>query len=218
MRPMLGQCVLEVDLNNVINAYNSGWRVVCITDASNDIKSLMPEAIMASVFLPPYDAMELLMDGNVDGFNMVYSEYLYNTQEITMMIDIILAAMYKGINIILYIPVDEFKDINFWSVFSNCLTYTTGIVPACFGNQFFYDVSRNNANMIRLFVDGFINYGELLVYHDGPIYDPNVCIMVCGNIGFITENESEAIQYVNSYKDRIVENNNVFLKKGFIKV
>ena len=216
MRNLPGQLTVCTEPAEAKALYDQGWKVICLSEV-NEYKDIMPDAMLGSVFLPPYESMDLLLDGNMDMFSIAYSEYLFNSNEVEMMISIIMAAMYQGINIVLMISRHEYE-LGFYQIFANCVASATGILigfsmymPAA------YDPKFNDQNMARLYMDGFINYADLLVFTDNPIINPYVCIRVCNDIGYITKDAQEAIDYISSYFFRIKENSNVFLKKGFIK-
>lgn len=205
------------DQQLALNEYNSGYRVVCFSDEANEIKAMMPEAIMASIFLPPYELMDILMDGDMQTFSYYYTEYLATSEEVNTMIDIILAALYKGINIVFYVPRSEFE-LGFWQIFNNYFVGLTGVIPGIMGgNPQNVDYLANNPNIMRLFSKGFMDYPDLLTGFDGPITDPILCVMMCERIGFSADPEY-AIQYINSYKASIENNNGIFLQKGIVRV
>lgn len=216
MRILPGQLILCIEPAEAKALYDQGWRVICLSE-SNDYRDIMPEAMMGSVFLPPYDSMDALLDGNMDAFSLMYSEYLFNSNEVEMMISIIMAAMYQGVNIVLFLSKQEYE-LGFYQIFANCVASMTGIfIGFSLYMAAAYDEKFNDQNMARLYMDGFISYADLLVSTDNPITNPYVCIRICNDIGFITKDGKEAVDYVNSYLLRIKENNNTFLEKGFIK-
>lgn len=217
MRNLLGQITICVDPAEAKVLYDQGWRVICLSE-KNDYVGIMPEIMMGSVFLPPYECMDMLLDGAMDQFALAYSEYLFNSNEVEMMISIILAAMYQGINIVFLIAQQEYN-LGFYPVFSTCFTNMTGVMigfsmymPAA------YDTKFNDRNMARLYMDGFINYADLILFSDNPITDPYVCIRICNDIGYMVTDGQEAINYIAPYFQRIKDNNNTFLKKGLVKV
>lgn len=217
MRVLQGQLTVCIDPAEAAALYNQGWRVICLSE-TNEFKDIMPEAMTGSVFLPPYECMDMLLDGNMDEFSATYSNYLLSSNEVEMMVSIILAAMYQGINIVFMISQSEYE-LGFYQIFSVCFGCMTGItigfsmyMPSAYNPNF------NDSNMVRLYMDGFIGYPDLLVYADNPILDPYVCIRICGDIGFITTDEKDAVSYISSYFNNIKGNNNKFLEKGLIKV
>lgn len=212
---MTGQLIVCVDLETTIGYYRQGWRVICLSEDKQH-QAVMPDLMMGSVLLPPYESMDALLDGNKDLFALMYSDYLFNNLDVRTMQSIILAALYRGVNIVIFIPPQEYE-MGFINVFLQCYTSATGVYVGFHGQSpAVLDYNYNNSNMIRLYMEGLFPYSELLLYYEGPINDPTVCIRVCADIGFITEKELEAIQYVNSFKSR-VEESGKFLPKGLIR-
>lgn len=216
MREILGQSVITIDLESTKNLYDSGWRIICISEVNED-KISMPDMMMGSLLIPPYDTMDLLLDGKYDEFAAMYSQYLYSSQEVEMMISIMLTALYQGVNIVLYVPKNVYE-LNFIPVLAAFISDTTGIVYGNPYTQAIYNKGYNDRNMARLYTDGFMQYSDMLVYTDGDINDPYTCIRMCRDIGYITEDQVDAINYIKGYKNRIRMNNNIFLPKGLIKV
>ena len=58
MREILGQSVITIDLESTKNLYDSGWRIICISEVNED-KISMPDMMMGSLLIPPYDTMDL---------------------------------------------------------------------------------------------------------------------------------------------------------------
>ena len=212
---MAGQITTCIDLEAAEWYYNQGWRVICFSE-DKQFQAYMPEMMMGSIFLPPYESMDSLLDGNTDLFSMMYSEYLCTNPDVGTMMSIMLMALYRGVNIVLFVPRQEYE-LGFFNVFVKCFASLTGVFIGFQLMECAFDYMTNNRNMVRLFMEGFLPYNEFMVYFEGPITDPLVCIKICNDIGYITESHSEAMQYIASYKSRIEDNGNQFLKKGFIK-
>lgn len=215
MLPITGSISIFLDPEHVKRYHDLGFRVLCLSDDSSAIAG-MQNAMMCSILLPPYDAMAALLDGDPARFGAIYDEFLVTSYEANTLISIILAALYKGVHMILYVPRAEYN-LGFIGNTLNYIAFSIGCFPG-FGEhmQFSYDMKYNDRNLIRLFDAGFLNYPELLTGVDDYITIDQICIKVCMDIGFCPETPDVAIRYVNRYIDSIRANNNVFLKKGFI--
>ena len=215
MIPITGSISIFLEPELVKQYHDLGFRVLCLSDDSSAIAG-MQNAMMCSILLPPYDAMAALLDGDMNRFGSIYDEFLATSYEANTLISIILAALYKGVNMILYIPVAEYN-LGFIGNTLNYIAYATGCFPG-FGEtmQFSYDMKYNDSNLIRLFDVGLLSYPELLTGVDQHITLGQICTKVCMDIGFCPETPDIAIKYVNGYIDSIKANNNVILKKGFI--
>lgn len=216
MIQLTGLLNVVVDEIKIKQYHDLGVRVICLTDDTT-IRQQMPSVMFGSVFLPPYEAMTMLLDGDRQGFELAYSEYLYHSEEVNIMVTIIIAALAKGINISLYVPRKEYE-LGFFNVFASCLTYMTGIycgfedtmAPA-------YDFNYNNANLERLYMHGFMSYQDFMTGYDGAsMNNPIVCRALCADIGYFPEQDQDAINFIVAHKKSIMDNNNAYLKKGFI--
>ena len=212
---MTGQLIVCMDLETTIGYYRQGWRVICLSEDKQH-QTVMPELMMGSILLPPYESMDPWLDGNKELFALMYSDYLFNNLDVRTMQSIILAALYRGVNIVLFIPRQEYE-MGFLEIFLQCYTSATGVYVGFHGqSQSILDYNFNNINMVRLYMEGLFSYSELMLYHEGPINDPMVCTRMCADIGFITTKEYEAIQYIASYKSRI-DDSGKFLPKGLVR-
>ena len=78
--------------------------------------------IYASILTPPYEAFQAVLNEDYARFGALYTEHL-NTEEAQMFIATIVAAIYKGINIVLLFPEDtgdlKYPDFMLKFIFTN---------------------------------------------------------------------------------------------------
>ena len=101
---MYGQALFtrnHIDLEPLIRQFNV--RIVSITDEKEYIP--YPNIVTASTLLPPYEALEAVVEGDIPKATSIYGMWLQSSipQKI---FGIILGALHIGINICLYYPED----------------------------------------------------------------------------------------------------------------
>lgn len=108
----------------------------------------MPQAIGGSLLLPPYQALELLVDGNERDFEFEYDQYLNNDISVYKFINIILQALIVGTNIIFLV---ESNDIDFMKVLRRYFAVSFGIILGDSMNPFSFDINYTPTILNRLY-------------------------------------------------------------------
>lgn len=81
--------------------------------------------VMGSVLLPPYSALESLVDGDIKGFCASYYEFLTNYNQDSFL-TLIMYCLMRDINIVLYAPPGN--DVGYYDALRNYLFTYFGIV------------------------------------------------------------------------------------------
>lgn len=103
---MFGSVYLTTDLSVVEQTLQTRSAKVIIVDEENPYPQAMDMVTMASILLPPYEALSAMVDGEEAIFKQIYFEYLDRPEPASFMA-ILIAAIYRGINLLLYVPNDE---------------------------------------------------------------------------------------------------------------
>lgn len=111
---------------NDINLFNS---VIIDMDEEDSIKIKNPNIIKGTLLLPPPQAMIAEADGNERLYDEIYSNYLLSPK-IKFFIGSLIACLYKGMQVIFYIPSDFNNTI---LKFSHHLFGLYGIHPGIVG-------------------------------------------------------------------------------------
>ena len=155
-----GGMYITCDKNDVIGAacYNS--RVIAIAETLNDIPN-SDTVTLGAVLQPPYDAVCAELDNDIPQFTALYRKYLYgNVQD--RFIVLILAAMYKGYNIIVYIPKDEYE-MHFKNVLQEHLLLVYGIVCGYRNRKFLYDSRFDTILLTKFYLYDYIDSKTFLM-------------------------------------------------------
>lgn len=204
----------NVALQNSIN-----FKIVSIGEL--DPSSLQTlNAIKGSVIIPPYIAFESKMNGDEVTFNNIYIDYL-NQKEPTSYISAIIAALYQGKNIMLYLTQDEFDMyfINFWNYVKNMYGVTIG-----FGNiQPSFESSFTWIVCSMLYKTGMLTPQEFLeLYPSGAAIPddliPKLAEQLNGDI-YLNDTSFESYkQYFYNLKESIKRNNNIYMESPIRRV
>ena len=109
----------------VLDCSLRGGRVIFITEDIDPRLQYIPNKLSAKILLPPYEATEAELDGNLELAFMRYYQYL-SCMEPADYISVLLAAAVQGISIGLYFG-PELKDMHFPKMFIEYL-YNKGLV------------------------------------------------------------------------------------------
>lgn len=121
-------------------------KTIIIADEPENYR--MPQAIGGSLLLPPYQALELLVDGNERDFEFEYDQYLNNDISVYKFINIILQALIVGTNIIFLV---ESNDIDFMKVLRRYFAVSFGIILGDSMNPFSFDINYTPSILNRLY-------------------------------------------------------------------
>ena len=121
-------------------------KTIIIADEPENYR--MPQAIGGSLLLPPYQALELLVDGNEGDFEFEYDQYLNNDISVYKFINIILQALIVGTNIIFLV---ESNDIDFMKVLRRYFAVSFGIILGDSMNPFSFDINYTTSILNRLY-------------------------------------------------------------------
>lgn len=121
-------------------------KTIIIADEPENYR--MPQAIGGSLLLPPYQALELLVDGNERDFEFEYDQYLNNDISVYKFINIILQALIVGTNIIFLV---ESNDIDFMKVLRRYFAVSFGIILGDSMHPFSFDINYTTSILNRLY-------------------------------------------------------------------
>lgn len=101
-----GTLFFTSDMAVAQNAMACGCKVVLLMDNNPEINRLLPNAIIGSVLLPPYEAVAYNLAGNECKYKLEYQLYL-DKEDPNMFLMTIFRSMMLGNHIVFYCPADE---------------------------------------------------------------------------------------------------------------
>ena len=177
-------------------ALNPAYKVMAMCDDAAEIFGQNSPVFTVSYLLPPYSALEAENNGDADTFYSVYYNYLMSF-DVESYITLLLAVLYKGVNILLYVNKDEGEGLLFVNAFMQFMYQYYGISIGCGENPPKFDANFSDICRVKMFRHGYITANDLLRNFTGQtIQDPEVCDLICREMNFET---NDPITTVNNY-------------------
>lgn len=222
LNPITGTIYVVTDIAVASTARQMPLTRVITLSEDPEYTIALPDAVRGTVFLPPYESMMFLSDGDYMNFREVYMNYLINSAEANLFLSIIVkSVLIQGNNIVIFVPREE-AELGFFQVFSEYLINFYGIAVGTDQNPFMYNFSYDGSNCERMYLNGFMTIDELMVnFPPVTLFSPPVVEKLAAEMGQLIPLHNASIdelsQWLFSYKERIKQNNNVFLQRGIIK-
>ena len=144
--------------------------IVCISGDTQNYKEFINATndSVASLLLPPYEAVQREMDGDMNGFMHIYFAHL-GSPDCTAFIAILLRALFNGKNILIYLTKDESK-LNYIDYFNKFLTDIYGLTMGIVGvNDCVFDIAKAPLVLGTMLLNDVLTSEEYLASMPGPI-------------------------------------------------
>jgi hypothetical protein len=156
-----GSIYLVNDINFALEcSYKHGSKVIYI----GELNMNLPKSFVSfGALLPPYDALNAEIDGDVQTYAYLYENYLNNSQVAYEIFASIIVALYSGVNMLIYVEEgDELSHLNFLLEY---LQVKFGITVGTDVSPFMYNPMYDSfiAMILYTYLDGFIT-PEMLLY------------------------------------------------------
>lgn len=220
---MIGSIYLVTDIGTASTARQMpATRIISLTEEP-EYSCMIPEAVIGTVFLPPYESMMFLSDGDYNSFRDVYMNYLTQSAEVNLFLSIVMmSVLVEGNNLVIFIPRDE-MELGFFQVFAEYLVRFYGIAIGTDVSPFMYNPQYDGSNCEVMYLNGFMTYQELMVNFPAYVtFSPQVVSKLILDMGGLIPLKDASIEeystWLYDYKERIKQNNNVLLQRGLIKL
>ena len=125
----MGTLTVTTDKGLLANAHCYGFKPIAIVESESVLELVTTDNIqVASILLPSYDAVSAYLDGNLPLFQSMYFGQL-SSRNCDEFITLIMLALYRGNNILIYISSDEIKELPYPKVLSMYLENIYGYYP-----------------------------------------------------------------------------------------
>ena len=125
----MGTLTVTTDKGLLANAHCYGFKPIAIVESESVLELATTDNIqVASILLPSYDAVSAYLDGNLPLFQSMYFGQL-SGRNCDEFITLIMLALYRGNNILIYISSDEIKELPYPKVLSMYLENIYGYYP-----------------------------------------------------------------------------------------
>lgn len=222
--PITGSIYLVSDIETVsVSRQMPKTRIISLTEEPDYMK-FIPDSILGTVFLPPYECMIYLSDGDYANFREVYLRYLTGSPELDLFLSVVTrAVLIEGINIVLFVPKDE-VELGFFQILAEYIFNCFGIMIGNNQAPFMYNPAFDASNCEKMYLNGFMDVEELMVnFPMGVQFSPMTVQKLAEQMGGMIPLAATAtiVEYGNwlfNYKERIKQNNNTFLQRGLIRL
>ena len=191
----MGTLTVTTDKGLLANAHCYGFKPIAIVESESVLELASTENIqVASILLPSYDAVSAYLDGNLPLFQSMYFGQL-SGRNCDEFITLIMLALYRGNNILIYISSDEIKELPYPKVLSMYLENIYGYYPPRQypGDQnilgeYLHNQAYDPLILCKMYQYSFIDSEEFL-----NVYPPNIDIPL-DVVNKLMYEESSAIQ------------------------
>ena len=156
-----GQLWATSDLALVDQALIQGFKVIYLGDPISIEPNYKDHFIVATSLVPDYQTMSLKIDGNEKGFADMYIASL-NTNNAMDMLSVIFVCLYKGINILFYLP-QEAAGLNFAQYLLQYIEFNYGIVTQTKTSQFMFRPEFTGRIIELLYLNNLVTAQEFLI-------------------------------------------------------
>lgn len=157
-----GQLWATSDINLVNQAMMQGFKVIYLGDPISITDPYHREQfVVSSALTPDYQTLSLLIDGNVDAFIQSYI-YALNSQPAMEMFSVIFACLYRGTNIIFYLPPDS-ASLNFVQYLLQFIQLNFGVTTQTETTQYGFNPEFMERMIEFLYLSNLVPAQEYLV-------------------------------------------------------
>lgn len=159
MNITMGSIIATSNLDVVKCSIMNGFKAMYIGDPMYIPQDI--NLINGSIFTPDYQVMSLIIDSNDDMFTKAYIDYL-NGPQCEEMFAVLIAALFKGINIILYFPEDSIQ-LKYPILFMQFLFNRYGVVVGDNNTPFSFNMALYPSNMRLLYLYSLIDWRQYIL-------------------------------------------------------
>lgn len=199
-----GQLWATSDIKLIEQALIQGFKVVYLGDPMSIEPGYNEKFTVATSLIPDYQAMALQVDGNIDGFIQLYMASL-NSKAAMDMMSVILVCLYKGINIIFYLP-PEASGLNFVQYLLQYIELNFGITTQTKTTQFVYKPEFCGRIIELLYLNNLVTSQEFLINSES-LDDMTIRKLVVELHPVVSDptDISQIIKWFSNYKDELIK-------------
>lgn len=164
--------------------------------------------VVASILMPDYNTMECEINGDMQGFANRYYAYL-SSESPNMFIRTIIAALYKGTNVLLFFP-PQAQGLHYPEMLLSYLFEVHGIQCGGQNSKFMYSELFDHINAACLYDINLITPAEYLILSKQHFMD--MCKKLADDMGIYVNNPGELYQYLLEYQQRLINGNQILIK------
>lgn len=201
---LTGQLWATSDINFVNQALTNGFKVIYLGDHLSVPPEYKDKFIVATAFVPDYQALSLMVDGNENGFIQMYIASL-GSKAATEMMSAILACMYRGMNVLFYLP-PEASGLNYVGYLLEFIQMNYGITTQTKSTHYEFNPSFSGVVSELLYLNNLINAQEFLV--NSSSLDDFTLKKLVNELHPFVENPkdiNDIVKWFSDYKDALLK-------------
>lgn len=197
-----GDIFITDDIQLATNlSYDQRYRVFALMDNYETVFGQNSRVIGMPFLLPPYTALEEENMGNLQNFYNLYYQHLASDEADNYIVTL-LTGLYRGFNILFYVPADE-SDMEYSRALLKYIQDIFGLTigskenPNSGFNMAFEDIIR-----IKMYFYGNIPAMDLVENIKNKIMDPILCDRMCHELGISSDGDPIAAidRYITNYR------------------
>ena len=199
-----GQLWATSDINLVNQALMQGFKVVYLGDPISIDPAYKEKFVVATSLVPDYQTMALQVDGNIDGFIQMYMSSL-NSKAAMEMMSVILVCLYKGINILFYLP-PEASGLNYVQYLLQYIEFNFGITTQTKTSQFMFNHEFTGRIIELLYLNELVTAQEFLI-NSNSLDDMTIRKLVTDLHPVVNDPTklNQIITWMSNYKDELIK-------------
>ena len=201
-----GQLWATSDMNLVNQAMIQGFKVIYLGDPISVDPGYKDKFVVATSLTPDYQTLAMQVDGNLDGFIQMYMTSL-NSKAAMDMMSVILVCLYKGINILFYLP-PEATSLNYVQYLLQFIELNFGVTTQTKTSQFKFDPVFFNRIIELLYLNDLVSSQEYLI-NSSSLDDLTLRKLVIEMHPMVNDptDIKQIIAWFSNYKDELIKSN-----------
>lgn len=201
-----GQLWATSDINLVNQAIIQGFKVIYLGDPISIDPNYKDKFVVATSLVPDYQTMAMQVDGNLDGFIQLYMASL-NSKAAMEMMSVILVCLYKGTNIIFYLP-PEASGLNFVQYLLQYIEFNFGVTTQTKTSQFMFNPEFTGRVIELLYLNNLVTPQEFLI--NSTSLDEFSIKKLVADLHPVVQDPTDfnsIMSWFSRYKDELVKSN-----------
>lgn len=205
---LVGRLGITTDINLVNQLlYEDNARILLLSEEQLQLPN--DRIVPATILLPPYPCVMATLDNDLVKARDEYMVYLMS-KEVDMYICTVIAAIMRGMNIVIYLGHDE-TEMKFSRWLEEYIAITYGIIMDSDHSYYAYDQRYDGVILGKLYVYDLISHDELFMRYpynlELPKYTiPKLVMEIAPYVQY--PSEQSYVEYFERHKKLIKENNN----------
>lgn len=164
--------------------------------------------IIGSILMPDYNTMECEINGDLQSFATRYYAYL-SSESPNMFIRTIIAALYKGTNILLFFP-PQAQGLHYPEFLISYLFEVHGLQCGGPDRKFMYSIIFDHINAACLYDINLISPLEYLIL--AKEYFMEMSNKLVADLNIYVTNPGEVYKYLYTYQQRLINADKMLIK------